>query len=77
MFLKGTKIVAKGFAKGVRIFTLAGWSSSIFAMLVIQLEQTWIAVNPLGKFQVLQQRAFGSKRKKPLFSKSIGHPHKL
>jgi hypothetical protein len=46
-------------------------------MLIIQLEQTWIAVNPLGEFQVLQQRAFGSKGEKPLFSKSIGHPHKL
>jgi hypothetical protein len=63
MFLKETKIVAKGFALDVRIFTIAGKFQSTFAMLIIQLEQTWIAVNPLGEFQILQQRAFGSKRK--------------
>jgi hypothetical protein len=77
MFLKETKIVAKGFALDVRIFTIAGKFQSTFAMLIIQLEQTWIAVNPLGEFQILQQRAFGSKRKKPLFSEAIGHPHEF
>jgi hypothetical protein len=74
---KETKIVAKGFALDERIFTIAGKFQSTFAMLIIQLEQTWIAVNSLGEFQILQQRAFGSKRKKPLFSISIGHPHEF
>jgi hypothetical protein len=74
---KGTKIVAKGFALDERIFTIAGKFPLIFVMFIIQLEQTWIAVNSLGEFQILQQCAFGSKRKKPLFSISIGHPHEF